>query len=141
MRGTIIRLYPYLFTGLIGAIIVLSYLIGVEDGRIKTSDTVVFACSDEVLGNLKIPLADIAKATDDGAIDSGSVPNTPKVLSETTISLDTPALPGGKYLGSKNGTKYYTPECPGAKRIKPENYVWFDSEQEAKIQGYSAAKC
>ena len=47
----------------------------------------------------------------------------------------------GAFVGSKNGTKYYRPECPGVARIKPENYIWFNDEQDAQLQGYSPAQC
>ncbi|OIP79089.1 MAG: hypothetical protein CO002_01440 [Candidatus Portnoybacteria bacterium CG_4_8_14_3_um_filter_44_10] len=42
----------------------------------------------------------------------------------------------GIIVASKNGTKYHWPWCSWAKRIKPENQVWFDSEIEAKAAGY-----
>lgn len=45
-----------------------------------------------------------------------------------------------KYVASKNGAKYHLPTCPGAKRIKEENKIWFDSKQEAEKAGYSPAK-
>lgn len=46
----------------------------------------------------------------------------------------------GLYVASKNGTKYHLPTCSGAKRIKEENKIWFDSKQEAEKAGYSPAK-
>ena len=59
---------------------------------------------------------------------------------ETTISA--PAATTGKYVGSKNGTKYHIPYCPGAKQMKEENKVWFASKEEAASRGYSpAANC
>ena len=45
----------------------------------------------------------------------------------------------GKYLGSKNGSVYHLPTCPGAKRIKDENKVWFASKAEAEARGYKPA--
>jgi hypothetical protein len=47
------------------------------------------------------------------------------------------SLPAGAYMGSKNGTKYYAPWCASAQRIKPENIVWFESENDALSKGYS----
>lgn len=51
--------------------------------------------------------------------------------------------PSAKVLvASKSGSKYYFPECAGAKRIKAENQVWFASKEEAESAGYSkAANC
>jgi hypothetical protein len=46
----------------------------------------------------------------------------------------------GKFVASKNGTKYHFPWCPGALRIKEENKVWFSSREEAEAEGLSPAK-
>jgi hypothetical protein len=42
-------------------------------------------------------------------------------------------------VGSKSGTKYHLPTCSGAKRIKPENLISFETIEAAKAAGYSAA--
>lgn len=45
-------------------------------------------------------------------------------------------------VGSKSGTKYHLPDCSGAKRIKPENLITFESIDAAKAAGYTpAANC
>ncbi len=45
-------------------------------------------------------------------------------------------------VGSKSGTKYHLSDCPGAKRIKPENLITFESVEAAKAAGYTpAANC
>ena len=44
----------------------------------------------------------------------------------------------GIIVASKNGTKYHWPWCSWAKKIKPENQVWFKSESEAQKAGYTA---
>ena len=36
------------------------------------------------------------------------------------------------YVGSKNSDKYYLPECKYAKKIKPENLVCYNSEEEVE---------
>lgn len=46
---------------------------------------------------------------------------------------------GGMYVGSKNSDKYHLPWCSGAKRIKEENKVWFESQAAAEQAGYSPA--
>lgn len=46
----------------------------------------------------------------------------------------------GSIVASKNGAKYYTPGCSGAKRIKPENIISFISTKEAESAGYTKAK-
>jgi len=45
----------------------------------------------------------------------------------------------GKFIGSVNGGKYHWPNCSHAKRISPENQIWFSSEEEAQKAGY--ARC
>ena len=54
-----------------------------------------------------------------------------------------PSLPaGGQYVASKKGTKYHLPWCAGAKAMKEENKVWFNSKTEAEAAGYTpAANC
>jgi hypothetical protein len=48
----------------------------------------------------------------------------------------------GKFVASKNGTKYYLPECAGVERISESNKVWFASVADAVSAGYApAANC
>ncbi|MFA5942175.1 MAG: hypothetical protein WC798_00670 [Candidatus Paceibacterota bacterium] len=48
----------------------------------------------------------------------------------------------GKFVASRNGTKYYLPSCSGASRISESNKVWFSSAEAAVAAGYSpAANC
>lgn len=48
----------------------------------------------------------------------------------------------GKYVASKNGSVYHLPSCSGAKRIKEENKIWFDTTEAAELAGYrKAANC
>jgi len=42
----------------------------------------------------------------------------------------------GKFVGSINSNKYHLPDCPSAKKILPQNQIWFDSEEEAQKAGY-----
>jgi hypothetical protein len=46
------------------------------------------------------------------------------------------------FVASKNGSVYHFPWCPGAKRIKDSNKVWFASREEAEAKGLRpAANC
>jgi hypothetical protein len=48
----------------------------------------------------------------------------------------------GEVVGSKNGTKYHYPWCPGASQIAEKNKVTFASIEEARSKGYTpAANC
>lgn len=42
-------------------------------------------------------------------------------------------------VASKNGTKYYTPDCSAAARISDANKVWFVSASAAREAGYEPA--
>ena len=47
-------------------------------------------------------------------------------------------VPGG-VVASKSGSKYHYPWCAGARSIKEENKVWFESEEAARKKGYTPA--
>ncbi|MDO8493505.1 MAG: hypothetical protein Q7S19_03120 [bacterium] len=65
----------------------------------------------------------------------------PIVIKNEAISMQEGSTPieAGKYVASKSGNSYYLPWCTGVKRIKENNKVWFDSEDEAKTAGYAPA--
>ncbi len=41
------------------------------------------------------------------------------------------------FVGSINSNKYHWPDCPWAKKIAPQNQIWFPSEEEAQAAGYT----
>lgn len=47
-----------------------------------------------------------------------------------------PVSSQGKYVGSDDSDKYHYPSCRFAKEILPENEIWFDSEEDARSEGY-----
>jgi len=63
----------------------------------------------------------------------------PITANEPKSITNPPELPKTTLVGSKNGSKYHLLTCPGAKQIKPENIVTFDSIQAAEAAGYSRA--
>ena len=42
-----------------------------------------------------------------------------------------------RYVASKNGKMYYSLGCSGAKRIKLENEIWFNTKEDAEKSGYT----
>lgn len=40
------------------------------------------------------------------------------------------------FVGSIKSDKYHYPSCSAAKRIKPENEIWFSSSADARAHGY-----
>lgn len=59
-------------------------------------------------------------------------PQTSAVLTPITTAK-------GQFVASKSGTSYHYPWCPGALKIKEENKVWFNTQEEAKSGGYKPA--
>lgn len=58
------------------------------------------------------------------------------------LALSVQNSASGKYVASKNGSAYHYPWCSGAKRIKEENKIWFQTKEEAEAKGYKpAANC
>ncbi len=115
------RNYRIFFLVLLASIAGLSFYVGMLEGKQSKGDSVILACSDNVLSSLQIPTStrnDVAP-----------------IATTSTVQQK------GTYAGSKNGTKYYTPDCAGLKKIKPENIIWFQSVEDATLQGYSAANC
>ncbi len=47
----------------------------------------------------------------------------------------------GKYIASKTGSSYHIPKCDWAKKIKRQNQVWLNSEEEAKKKGFKKHSC
>ena len=47
----------------------------------------------------------------------------------------------GKYIASKKAGRFHVAKCDWAKKISRENQLWFDSEEEAKSQGFVADVC
>lgn len=45
-----------------------------------------------------------------------------------------------KFVGSSTSKKYHRPDCRYAQKIKPENRIYFSSEEEAQSQGYLPCK-
>ncbi|MBI2610286.1 hypothetical protein HYW53_03945 [Candidatus Giovannonibacteria bacterium] len=45
-----------------------------------------------------------------------------------------------QFVGSKNGDVFHLPSCPGAKRIKEENKIYFTSKENAEKAGYRPAE-
>jgi len=129
MVNFIHKYYTWIFLGFLVLIVGLAYYLGYQQGRGGTGETgIIFSCSDVALQKSQISaLPDLLPAS------VTSIEDTPTPSSSSQSK--------GAYVGSKNGTKYYTPGCSGTNRIKPENYVWFQSVEDATLQGYSKGSC
>lgn len=126
MAEFIKKYYSIIFVIFVVAIIAVSFALGYQvgdKGAIMDDKQIVFSCPSDIL--------------DKQRISSSSINST----SSVAVNTSTQTQRGGAYMGSKNGTKYYTPDCPGSKRIKAENIIWFQSVQDATLQGYSKGSC
>lgn len=60
----------------------------------------------------------------------------------TTSTVNKAVTDDTYYVASKNGSAYHLPFCSGAKRIKDENKITFNTKEEAEAAGYRpAANC
>ena len=76
------------------------------------------------------------------SVDEIRVPLTVTASTASVASASSVKEESSAIVASKNGTKYYLPSCSGAKSIKEENKVWFESAAEARALGYEpAANC
>ena len=64
---------------------------------------------------------------------------TETTATETTVT-ETTQQSSGQFVGSINSDVYHYPDCASAKKIKPENQIWFNSVEEAKAAGYRPCK-
>lgn len=124
MGNFLIRHYRSLFAILLIVMLFLAFLLGFLTGKSRQAPSVVLSCSPDVLQTLTIPVASLSHNA---------------ITREGSVVAKKPST--GTFVGSKNGTKYYTPGCSGTKRINPENYVWFSTVQDAQLQGYTKGSC
>ncbi|MEK7138872.1 MAG: hypothetical protein AAB799_01695 [Patescibacteria group bacterium] len=109
----------------LGSCIVLVAIISYNLGQINSLKKTPISVIEQKDESLRTK-ADIFEATDN------QQPTTNNTKSQST-KLDT------RVVVSKNSNRYHYSWCSGAKRIKPENQIWFNSAQEAESRGYTLA--
>jgi hypothetical protein len=104
----------------------LGYLSGKESGA-----------GDVIIESRGASLEEVTKRT-------GSELQAAPVAARAMVATEEPlpATPdgGGQYVASKSGKSYHLPWCAGAKQIKEENKIYFNSKEEAEAAGYAPAK-
>lgn len=73
------------------------------------------------------------------AQESDSRPAANSAAGQIAASPPRPAW--ATLAGSTRGTKYHSVECNVARRILPENLIWFANADDAVSNGYVAARC
>lgn len=79
----------------------------------------------------------VLNSEEQGSGDGQGINNATSVNTDQS-STSSNNINQGIIVASKNGAKYHWPWCSWAKKIKPENQVWFKSEAEAQKAGYTA---
>lgn len=76
----------------------------------------------------------------------GTSAGSSEIIIDTSLSEqffeaeETRATTEKTFMASINGTRYYPKGCTAGNSIDEENRVWFATEDEAKMAGYSIAK-
>lgn len=66
---------------------------------------------------------------------------TDLIGADLTLPASSTSLQGdARFVGSATSKKYHRPDCRYALKIKPENLIYFQSEEDAKEQGYLPCK-
>lgn len=76
------------------------------------------------------------------AIAIQSDKNIENSKTNTEIQKDNVVKPNsnqGQIIASKNGKRYYYKNCGGVNRIKIENRIYFETEQQAEAKGLTLA--
>lgn len=81
------------------------------------------------------PLISTSNLAPAAVVEAVSPASTTKAIPEPSSPYTKPVA----VVGSKSGTKYHLPTCSGAKRIKPENLISFETVAAAEAAGYTAA--
>ena len=84
----------------------------------------------------EIPLEELRASPTQGTANQQQEKNVKEQEKQPSSSKETQQ----QFVGSKNGTVYHFPWCPGAQQIKEENKIYFNSREEAEKAGYRPAK-
>lgn len=82
---------------------------------------------------------------DKGIVQGSQSPSTSQVNNTASVVNATKQIApsvSGEVVVSKNGTRYHYLHCSGAKQIKEENKIVFNTPRDAEAAGYTlAANC
>ena len=60
--------------------------------------------------------------------------------SSSTPATAPPSQSSYSYVGSVNSDKYHRPSCQWANKIKPGNEIYFNTKDQAELEGYKPCK-
>ena len=107
----------------------LGYLSGKEGG--EDGVYIIEPPKEAIQESASVPASSLL-ASPSASVKKAATPTAPAPVADS----------GGQYVASKSGSKYHLPWCPGAKQMKEENKIFFNSKEEAEAAGYTpAANC
>lgn len=108
----------------------------------EISIIILVAISSFLLGRLSAISRNIASPDHDiEIIYPPLVPiDIPRYQASTTQSTLSSQTAKGAFVASKTGKVYYPIDCKSSNRIHEENRVFFSTEKEAQISGYTRSK-
>lgn len=79
---------------------------------------------------------------DDNVLKPTVSANQSATSEDDVVSTQPKSNSGGAFVASKSGTKYHpSTGCSFVDRIKPENRIYFSTEEEAQNAGYEPSTC
>ena len=69
--------------------------------------------------------------------NTDSMPSEMPTAEQPVVNVEEENNPQYTYVGSIDSDKYHKPSCRWAKKILPENEIWFYDATDAESQGYS----
>ncbi len=124
-----------IFTSLL---VILVAVISFGLGRSSVSENGLFAVSHTV--SAPVMTAEVVENSPVEGLSPGVILQEAPASTEAAPAEKATTTP--PLVGSRSGTKYHFVHCPGAKQIKEENKVFFNSIEQARAAGYTpAANC
>ena len=99
--------------------------------------TIVYLCIIVGVGLSSFGLGRLSVVPDQANNDPITITNEPKSALEGGNTTKEVNMADRRYVASKNGKMYYSPNCSGAKRIKIENQIWFSTKEDAEKSGFT----
>jgi len=84
--------------------------------------------------------SDDPESEDEGRSSDSSSDDQRETEAEVEIDYEDNQVVEGRYVGSTTSNKYHRPDCSYAKKIKPENRIYFSDVWAARDAGYLPCK-
>ena len=98
---------------------------------------VLMSCAAYGLGRLSVtgmPVVFTTKSSAELVVHISS-----DTVLDDRLTIDPAEVTSATVIGSRNGTRYYSPNCSGVGRISEENRLYFIDRHRAQAAGYTAS--